>query len=69
MQETSAGVRHDFRLALVLAAASIIAIATTKLSVHVAPNATLLFCAASALTAGATRPTGATQSIRACRPA
>ena len=56
MQETSAGVRHDFRLALVLAAASIIAIATTKLSVHVAPNATLLFCAASALTAALCAP-------------
>jgi hypothetical protein len=56
MPETSTAERHDMRLGLVLAAASGIAVATTRLSVHIAPNATLLAVAAVALSAALLAP-------------
>jgi hypothetical protein len=52
MPETSAAPRHDSRLGLVLVACSIGAVATTRLTVHIAPSAMVLVVAAVALGAG-----------------
>lgn len=56
MPETSTAKRHDLRLGLVLAAASIVAVATTRLTVHIPPNATTLAVAAVAFGAALCAP-------------
>jgi len=56
MPNTSAAKPHDLRLGLVLAAASIVAIGTTRLTVHIAPSLTILAGAAIALTAALCAP-------------
>jgi hypothetical protein len=51
MPETSTARRHDMRLGLVLAAASIVAVASTRLRVHIAPSTWVLVVAGVALSA------------------
>ena len=56
MAKTNTAERPELRLAIVLVLASIVALLTTRLTVHIAPSATLLAAAALALTAALCAP-------------
>jgi hypothetical protein len=56
MPETSTAPRHGLQLGVVLAAASVVAVSTTRLHVHIAPSRTVLAFAAVVLSAALCAP-------------